>query len=164
MKKTLISSIVLTTFALSIVLFQISCKKEATAPTSTTTSATLTKEQILVQKKWKLDQLHRVINGSYASYISGGANTTGVNYDNLRFTFNADGSAIYVDENGISRTANWQFISSDQRTIRFTISGSSSPFIWQMVEISGAYLHATENFTVASNTNNLHSFRLVQVP
>lgn len=154
------SSLVLTVFSLSMILLQLSCKKGATSQTTTT----LTKEQILVQKKWKLDQLHRVINGSYASYFNGGTNTTGVNYDNLRYTFNADGTGVYVDENGTTRSATWQFTASDQRTIKFTISGYSSPNIWQMVEISGNYLHATENFTVGSNTNNLHSFRLVQIP
>lgn len=160
MKKLLMSSLVLTGFSISMILFQFSCKKDAIAQTA----VTLTKEQILVQKKWKVDQLHSVINGSYASYFSGGTNTTGVNYDNLRYTFNADGTAIYVDENGITRSATWQFTSTDQRTIKFTISSSSSPNIWQMAEISGTYLHATENFTVSGNTNNLHSFRLVQIP
>jgi hypothetical protein len=98
MKKLLMSSIVLTVFSLSIILFQFSCKKDAVAQTTTT----LTKDQILVQKIWRVDQLHNSLNGVYASYFNGGANTTGVNYDNLRYTFNADGTGTYIDQNNTS--------------------------------------------------------------
>lgn len=151
------SSLALIVFAMSIVIFQMSCKKETHAETST-----LKKEQILVAKTWKVDQLHSVINGVYASYSNGGTNTTGVNYDNLRYTFNADGTGIYVDQHNETHSVTWQFTSDDKRAIKFAISGKV-PDNWEMVEIAGNYLHATENFTVGSNTNNLHSFRLVQM-
>jgi hypothetical protein len=160
MKQVLQGSIILILFALAISLFQISCKKDAVAQTNTP----LTKKEILVQKPWRIDQLHRVINGVYASYYYGGANSTGVTYDNTRYTFKADGSAVYIDDAGVTHTATWEFTSPDQRVITFTYSGAPYPDIWQMVEISGNYLHVTENFKVGTNTNNLHSFRLVQIP
>ena len=160
MKKLLMSSIVLTAFSLSVILFQFSCKKDATAQTTTP----LTKEQILVQKKWKVDQLHSSLSGVYASYFNGGTNTTGINYDNLRYTFNADGTGTYIDQNNTSHIMTWEFTSTDKREMKVTITGSSAPDVWQMVEIAGNYLHATEHFTIGSNTNNLHSFRLIQIP
>ena len=158
MRKLLLSSLVLVFFALSIALFQISCEKDAVAQ-----STTLTKEQILVQKDWKVDQLHSNINGVYASYFRGGSNTTGITYDNVRYTFKSDHTGTYVDHHNTSHPVSWQFTSTDQRSMTFSISGMV-PDNWQMVEISGNYLHATENFTVGTNTNNLHSFRLIQIP
>src|SRR2546423_13678461 len=95
MKKLLLGSILLTTFAISIILFQISCSKPAHGEPPPTS---LTKEQILVQKTWKVDQLLHVISCQYSSYIDGGANTTGVPYENLRFKFNADGTGNHVDQ------------------------------------------------------------------
>ena len=163
MKKLLMGSVVLTIFALSITLFQISCKKEAAAQSN----PALTKEEILVQKTWKIDQLHRVIGGVYASYFSGGVNTTGKNYDLNRYTFNSDGTGIYIGEDGKTYNSTWQFTSSDKRTMTFSISlNGSTPSVnnWVMVEIAGNYLHVTQNFTVGGNTNNLHSFRLIQIP
>jgi hypothetical protein len=158
MRKLFLSSLVLVFFAFSIALFQISCKKDAVAQ-----SSTLTKQQILVQKDWKIDQLHSNINGVYASYFRGGPNTTGITYDNVRYTFKSDGTGTYVDQHNTSHSVSWQFASADQRSMIFSISGMA-PDSWQMVEISGNYLHATENFTVGTNTNNLHSFRLIQIP
>lgn len=158
MKKILKSSIVLILFAFVLLVFQASCTKDGIA------QALLTKPQILVQKSWKLDQLHRVIDGVYASYYDGGANTTGVAYANLKYTFKADGTGTYIDQNKSSRAMVWQFTSADQREMKVTIAGAAAPDIWQMVEIAGSYVHVTENFTVGENTNNLHSFRLKQIP
>jgi hypothetical protein len=160
MKKLFMTSVAFATFAISILLFELtSCEKASPQ----TPASTLTKTEILVAKPWKLDQLHSVIDGVYASYFDGGTNTTGVNYQNLRYTFNADGTGTYVDQFSHSFAITWQFTASNQREMRFTISGRT-PDIWQMVEISGNYLHATENFKIGSNTNNLESFRLVQIP
>jgi hypothetical protein len=159
MKKLLMSSLVLVLFALSIILFQLSCKKDAVAQTGT-----LTKQQILVQKTWKLDQLHSVINGVYASYFNGGTNTTGENYGNLRYTFKDDGTGTYIDQTSASRSFTWQFTSGDQRSMRLVISGAAAADNWQMVEIAGNYMHCTENFAIGSNSNNLHAFRLIQIP
>ncbi|MGN6493596.1 MAG: hypothetical protein ACTHLE_16465 [Agriterribacter sp.] len=157
-RKLLMSSLALIVFSISLVIFQLSCKKETTAQT-----ATLTKDEILVAKNWKIDQLHSVIDGTYAMYSNGGTNTTGVDYHNVRYTFNADGTGTYVDQYNDSYAITWQFTSADKRSIKFTRSGKS-PDNWEMVEIADKYLHATQNFTVGSNTNNLHSFRLVQIP
>ena len=158
MKKLLMGSAVLGIFALSVALFQISCKKEATAQTTT-----LTKQQILVEKTWRVDQLHNVLGGAYHVYENGGVNSTGIDYDNMRYTFNSDGTGTYIDEFNASHSVNWSFPTPDQRTIHFSIDGAS-PNIWQMVEISGNYLHVTENITIAGDSNNMHSYRLIQIP
>jgi hypothetical protein len=158
-KKLTKSSLVVMAVALLITFLQISCTKEVP-----TTPAALTKTQILIQASWKVDQLHSVINGKYASYTSGGSNTTGVNYNNILYTFNADGTGIYIDEVGTSHTSTWSFASADNRSIKFTINTVSGPSVnnWVLVEIADKYMHITQNFTVNGNTNCLQSYRLIQ--
>lgn len=156
------SSVILTAFALSITLFQISCSKESHA---TPTENPLTKDQILVQHTWKVDQLHHVIGGQYSSYVAGGSNSTGIPYENLRFKFNSDGSGTHIDQFGTSHTMSWVFSSTDKRSLQITVPDlNPATFEWQMVEIAGNYLHATVNLLVGNDSNNLESFRLIQVP
>ncbi len=159
MKKLLMSSLVLTIFALAITLFQISCKKEANAQTTTTT---LTKEQILVQKTWKVDQLHHVIGCIYSSYTNGGTNTTGISYEKLRFTFNSNGTGTHVDQSGNSYPLTWQFINADKRSLSLRLNNLQ--YTWDMVEVADNYLHASVNLTVSGNSNNIETFRLIQIP
>ncbi|MGG9971052.1 hypothetical protein ACQ33O_04580 [Ferruginibacter sp. SUN002] len=143
-------------FVLSIFVFVGACKTAAETKGSKI-------EKTLVQKKWKLDQLRNVINGKYGCYIRDSINTTGVDYDKLEYTFNADGTGKYVDEVGKSHAVKWNFISSDKQTLVFAIEGNR-PDIWETIVIKGEYLYATENFPVNGNPNNMHSFRLKQVP
>src|SRR6266700_3560794 len=154
MKKLLQASLILIIFAISIIIFQVSCTKKGDAQTNI-----LTKDQILVQKTWKVDQLHHVIACQYSSYISGGANTTGISYDKLRFTFNVDGSGTHIDQFSTSHPLTWQFTTTDKRTLQVTIAGSN-PYIWQMVEIAGNYLHASVNLVIGGDTNNIETFQL----
>ncbi|MCW3091369.1 MAG: hypothetical protein JWP81_2438 [Ferruginibacter sp.] len=124
-----------------------------------------TKEQILTEKIWKVDRLHHVISGSYSSYTNGGVNTTGIPYDNLRFTFNADGTGTHTNELNLTYTTTWQFTTSDKRTLLLTVNAPTTfTNTWEMVEISGNYLHASTRITISGNSNNLETFRLIQIP
>jgi hypothetical protein len=160
MKSILKGSIALTFFSLAIILFQFSCKKEAQAQNN----STLTKEQILVEKSWKVDRLHHVIGCAYSNYINGGQNTTGINYDILRFKFDANGTGTHINQLGINYTFTWQF-AADKRSITITLtSPTTSSYTWEMVEIAGNYLHASTNLTISNNSNNIETFRLIQIP
>ncbi|MEJ7741004.1 MAG: hypothetical protein WKF97_26600 [Chitinophagaceae bacterium] len=163
MQNLLKGSLVLTTFALAVILFQISCKKDTTA--QTTTTPVLTKEQILVQKEWKVDRLHHVLGGAYSSYSDGGTNTTRIPYEKLRFTFNSNGTGIYIDQFGSSYPTNWKFTTADKRALTLTVN-AAAPFTnyWEMVEIADNYLHASVNLTISGNSNNIETFRLIQMP
>jgi hypothetical protein len=157
MKKLLFGSIVLTAFSFSIVLFQMSCSKQSSAQ-----STTKTKDQILTEKTWRVDKLHHVIGGTYSSYTSGGANTTGINYNLLRFTFNSNGSGVHIDQNGVTKNFTWQFSTPDKRTLLLTLDATT--YTWDMLEIADNYLHASVNLTIGGNSNNIETFRLIQVP
>ncbi len=141
-----------------------SCSKDSGNPTQKDT-VYLTRTQVLVQNPWEVDELIHVISGQYSSYIRGGANNTGIPYDNLRFTFKADGTGTNIDQFGVTNTTNWHFSTTDQRTISITVnSGTPITYTWNMVELAGNYLHATAGpLTVSGNSNNMESFRLIQV-
>ena len=159
MKKKLMSSIALIALLISIVLIQFSCTKDSTTPTTTV----LTKDQILVAKTWKLAQLHHVLSGSYTAYTNGGTNTTGINYDNLRFTFNANGTGTHIDPSGNSHTMSWQFTTSDKRNLQITLDNGTTN-LWQMVQIADNYLNASVQLTISGNSNNIETFQLIQIP
>ena len=139
-----------------------SCTKESTTP-GTKTDTVLTRTQILTQKTWQVDQLIHVISGVYSTYTRGGTNGTGTNYDNLRFTFKADGTGTHTDAAGSTYPTTWQFSTTDQRTLKLAVNGTT--YTWNMVELSGNYMHATAGpLTVSGNSNNMESFRLIQIP
>lgn len=157
MKKLLLGSVTLAVFSLSIVLFQISCKKDANAQTTT-----MTKDQILVAKSWRVDKVHHVIAGQYSSYTSGGSNSTGLNYDIMRFKFNSDGTGQNMQVNGTNYNFTWHFLSADNRSLQLTENGRTDT--WDMLEIAGNYLHASVNLRLNGDSNNIETFRLIQVP
>ena len=156
MKKLFFKKNIIIALSLLLFVFANSCKTTAGVSKSKM-------EKTLVQKKWQLDQLRNVIKGKYGCYIRDSINTTGVDYDKLQYTFNANGTGIYVDEVGLSHSVKWNFISEDKQTLVFAIE-NNRPDVWEMVSMTGEYLSATENFPVAGNPNNMHTFRLKQIP
>ena len=157
MKKLLISSIILIIFSLAIALFQLSCSKNSDAQTTTKT-----KDQIIEEKTWRVDKLLHVIGATFSSYSLGGTNTTGIDYDKLRFTFKADGTGTHIDQNGQTKSFTWHFLAADKRMLSLTLDATT--YTWDMLEIADNYLHASVNLTIGGNSNNLESFRLIQVP
>lgn len=160
MKKLLMGSLVLTLFSFSVILFQFSCRKDVVA--QTTTPPAPTKEEILVAKTWRVDRLHHVIDGQFSSYTNGGTNSTGINYDVIRFTFNANGTGTLIDQTGTTNVLSWQFTSTDKRSMIVTVAGRTDN--WEMVEIADNYLHASVNLILGSSTDNVETFRLKQIP
>lgn len=162
MKKLFLGSVALLCFSASMLIFQISCKKESIAQTATPA----TRSEILVSKTWKVDKLHHVINNQYSSFdLASGLNTTGVPYDVLRFKFNADGTGTHVNQTGNNYNLTWAFTDAAQRKLRITVDFSPSiTYEWDMVELNGSYLHASTQLTVSGSSDNLETFRLVQIP
>ena len=139
------------------------CTKESD-PEPPVIAKPLSKDEILVQKSWQVDELHHVINSKYTSYVRNKSNNTGTNYDVLRFTFKADGTGTHVDASGTSLPITWQFVDGNKRTIRLVLNGSTN-YTWNMVEIAENFLHATAApLIVAGNPDNVEAFRLIQVP
>ena len=120
-----------------------------------------TRLAILTAKTWQVDELIHVISSQISHYVRGGINNTGINYDIMRFIFKGDGSGTTIQANGITYPLTWQFTGPDQRNIQLTVN--STTYTWNLVEISGNYLHASSPLLIAGNPNNLESFRLIQI-
>ena len=172
MKKILLGSIVLTAFAAAFLLVEMSsCKKSVASTTiydtvkvivtDTLCPTPLTKVQILTQKPWRVAQVQHVLNGVYSSYTLGGTNTTGINYDTLRFTFNTDGTGTNTNQNGITFPLTWQFTTTDQRTMLVSTNGTT--YTWNMVQIAGNYMNISVQLTINGSSNNMETSQLVQV-
>lgn len=173
MKKILLSSVVLFVFATSIIVFQMSCSKQAMAQQTKTDTVyiykcdTLTKEQMLTQKMWQVDYLIHEIGCVVSSYVKGGANSTGINYDIMTFKFNANGTGYTVQADGTTYQFTWNFTSTEKRDLHLVLTTASGnvPFDWHLVEVQGKYLHGTAAPLYAGGTsNNMESFRLIQIP
>jgi hypothetical protein len=117
-------------------------------------------DQVIVQSEWRVDRLHHVIFGKYSEYERNGINTTGTNYDKLRFTFHSDGTGIHVNENGKSVEFTWKFTSEDKHSLALTEYGRTDN--WQMVDIKGNYMYASVNLVLNGDPNNIETFRLVK--
>jgi hypothetical protein len=151
MKKMLFIS------ALSFVLF-LSCEKENPKNPPTTQ---LSKKEILVSKSWEVDELLHNVSCENSHYMRGGENTTGITYDVLRFTFNANGTGTHINQDGTAYTTTWQFLTNDDRNLRISLNGGST-FDWNLVEITDSTVHGTVSF-ITEGSNILESFRLVPI-
>lgn len=145
--------------AICVVCFFFACQKEDPNPINPCVQ--LTNTQILAQKDWQIDEVWRSQGGVNSHYLRGGENTTGTNYGNLRFHFNADGTGTYIDEVGTNHTINWSFTSADERNLSLNI-GPPFPvmFVWNMLELKNNYMHSTTPYS----GNNLLSARYIQIP
>lgn len=152
MKKLMSFSVFV--FFTSIII--VACKKD----NNNNSTTPLTKEQILTQKSWQVDEVLRNISGSNSRYVRGGINNTGVNYNLLRLTFNADGTGTYVDEVGTSHTATWQFTTPDKYNLQLVVGPPfAQTYMLNLVEITATAFYNT----TAVGSNILVSARYVQV-
>lgn len=144
-------------FSLAVLL---GCEKEKDCPAPEPPPQPLSKTEMLIKYTWQVDELMHMVSCQNTSYVRGGSNTTGTNYNVMRFTFNANGTGTHTSETGQTYTTAWQFASANERKIALTVNTSTPiSFQWNMVEITDSAVHAT----VAINGPILESFRLTPV-
>jgi hypothetical protein len=134
-----------------------SCTKEKDDSLVKNSNLLLSKTEMLTQQTWWVDELYHRLNVGTSHYKRNGENTTGITYDNMRFTFNADGSGTHVDQNGNILSLFWEFTGGGERNILLNVGGLS--YQWSLVEITEEAVHATVAVTVNSE-DILESFRL----
>jgi hypothetical protein len=93
-------------------------------------------------------------------YIRGGINNTGVNYNIIKLTFNANGTGTYTAEDGTTYNTTWEFTSTDEHNMLFVVNGSET-FVWNMVEISETSFQST---TALDKLGILQSTRYTPIP
>ena len=106
-----------------------------------------TKTEMLVGKNWEVFEVLRNIEGDNSHYIKDSLNTTTTDYSSIRLSFRADGTGVYIDEEGVSHSAVWKFTTADERNMELTISPPApATFVWNLVEISDSSLSNTTAF------------------
>jgi hypothetical protein len=111
MKKILLSTFVLTAFSLSIILFQISCKKSAEAATPTTSTGVTQQNKIIYTR-------NLLLSGSQGTYYDEIwiANYDGTNPQKINITLPA---GLFVDYTTFVK------LSPDQKTIFFSVADAN---------------------------------------
>lgn len=79
-------------------------------------------KKIRVSKSWKVDELLHNVNCQNSHYKRGVENTTGITYDVLRFTFNANGTGTHINQDGTVYTTTWKFLTSDDRHLEIILN------------------------------------------
>ncbi|HTD93635.1 MAG TPA: hypothetical protein VK644_07485, partial [Chitinophagaceae bacterium] len=100
MKKLLI----LSTFCLALIAIQ-SCTKDDDDDNGDTSK---TKEVLLTQHTWKMEEILQVENNTRIYYSRGGSMNTN-NYDNDKITFLADGTGTYSPTVAQTLPITWAF-------------------------------------------------------
>ena len=113
--------------------------------------------KILTTGTWQVEKLHHVIFGKYSAYERGKYNTTGIEYDNLKFTFYADGTGSHIDQYKQKYSFIWNFTTNG---LKLTINRHSD--YWDIFSLSDKYLSSSVNLNIGGDTDNLESFRLVK--
>ena len=141
-----------------LLIFFTACKKDTS---STTTVVPFTRIQLLTNKIWQVDAVERSISGINSSFIRGGANSTGIAYNNIKIKFNLNFTGTYTDENSVQTTLKWEFSTPDERNALVTI-GAFNPvsYKWNMIELKDNYLHCVTPY----NSNSLYAVRYIQIP
>jgi hypothetical protein len=165
MKKLFLSSVILLLFSITIIIFQLSCKKEVMAKNSSTNTI-LTKTQILIKNKWQVQEVMSNYNCSNLHFIDGSINTTGVDYSKFQLTFKIDSTGTYKDESGKTYTTKWKFVTADEHNMECKVFYNNlqvTTFNWAMIEISDSSFQSISAVSVGAN-NILQSTRYVSVP
>ena len=106
-----------------------------------------TKTEMLVGKNWEVFEVLRNIEELNSHYIKDSLNTTNTDYSRIRLSFRADGTGIYIDEEGVSHSSVWRFTTADERNMELTISPPApATFVWNLVEISDSSFSNTTAF------------------
>src|SRR5688572_424668 len=80
-----------------------------------------TNTEKLVKHTWQLNEVLVSKNGVNGHYIRGGINTTGINYDLVRYTFKTDGTATYTTNLGQTFPGTWRFTSANEQNMEFKV-------------------------------------------
>ena len=98
-----------------------SCSKDKEDPTP----VTKTKEELLTQHAWKMEEITHVENNSQIYYKRGG-NTNTTNFDNDKITFLANGTGTYSPTPAQTLNLTWQFTNTEKTKMNIVITFSAS--------------------------------------
>ena len=110
------------------------------------------KETLLTQHSWKMEEITQVENNVQIYYKRGGASNTN-NFDNDKITFLANGTGTYSPTTAQSFNITWEFTNAQKTTMNIVISFSASLITTlkcSELELSENSFFCVTNFTNAS--------------
>jgi hypothetical protein len=139
--------------AFSLAILSSGCKKDTVVVPKTQT-------ELLTAHIWEVGQYVQDISGTIDSFSRGSSSNT-ISEDQIRFTFNANGTGTHINNVGTVYTMVWNFSNTSQTEMHtvFTNGGSSFSADWSLISLSDSSFNET---TVLSN--GLASTRLVPEP
>src|SRR5436190_14001760 len=95
---------------LAVLFVASSCSKDNDDPTPPVTK---TKEELLTQHVWKMEEIIHVENNSQIYYKRGGSTNTN-NYDDDKITFLANGTGTYSPTPAQTLALTWEFTNAEK--------------------------------------------------
>ena len=98
-----------------------SCSKDK----DNTSPVTKTKEELLTQHAWKMEEITHVENNNQIYYKRGGSANTN-NFDNDKIIFLANGTGTYSPTPAQTLSLTWQFTNTEKTKMNIVITFSST--------------------------------------
>jgi len=119
--------------------------------------------QLLTANPWRMQEIRGVSNNVPFYYLRGGTSNT-QSFDNDVITFRSDKTGTYTDNNGNSFAFTWDFTSSDNTKIAYTIPNSNlAPNLvvtWENIRYKNSSLQYDEYYTAGTKNAHSHAVRI----
>lgn len=102
--------------------------------------------EIITSHKWMVQEDYAVVHNIYREFKRGVEPNGAPGLENIRYSFNADGTGIYTDGVNVDHNINWKFVSPDFRNMKvdFYLQGRSpTTFLWTQINISDSTFFQT---------------------
>ena len=108
---------ILSILTIAFTLLFVSCDKDDDPAPPPTKS----KEELLTQHTWKMEEITQVENNALIYYKRGGTTNTH-NFDNDKLTFAANGTGTYSPTPAQTHTTTWQFTNAEKTRMNLAIN------------------------------------------
>ncbi|MGK2861417.1 MAG: hypothetical protein ACSLE0_05755 [Chitinophagaceae bacterium] len=146
-----------TIYLIAVLLLLAACSKNNDEPSPA--PATKTKEELLTQHVWKMEEIIQVENNNQINYKRGGSTYT-YNFDNDKLTFLANGNGTYSPTPTQLLNLTWQFTNTDKTKMNIVITFSPTVVLTlkcSEVELSDNRFFCVNNYTNTSSQPVLSS-------
>lgn len=119
---------------------------------------------ILTANAWKIQEMRGVLGNTNRYYLRGGTSNT-ESFDNEYISFNQNGTARYVQENGIERSVTWSFSNEAHTKLTFVLSNTPATFTvtWDNIRYKNKSLNFDTYYKDGNLNLNEHS-RQIRIP
>jgi hypothetical protein len=113
---------------------------------------------ILTSHPWKVLEERGVAGGNIIYYYRGGSTNT-QSFDNEFITFNANGTGVHTQQNGIQTNITWTLTNSGQTKIVWTLLNTPATYsiTWDNIRYKNGNMYLDQYYTDGNTGMNSHS-------